>query len=113
MVRKRGGASGQGGGKRAATSPPIGATYKDSRRNIQGDEDFDDEDVVIHNKQKKPEKLKYFIVTPRKLTDQTFSILNMLLCMQCRTEVQKSQDLELNKKQLPPTAKSRATHSIK
>ena len=56
MVRKRGGASGQGGGKRAATSPPIGATYKDSRRNIQGDEDFDDEDVVIQNKQKSTEK---------------------------------------------------------
>ena len=56
MVRKRGGASGQGGGKRAATSPPIGATYKDSRRNIQGDEDFDDEDVVIYNKQKSTEK---------------------------------------------------------
>ena len=56
MVRKRGGTTGQGGGKRTATSPPVGATYKDSRRNIQGDEDFDDEDVVIHNKQKNPEK---------------------------------------------------------
>jgi hypothetical protein len=28
----------------------VGAIYKDSRRNIQGGEDFDDEDVVIHNK---------------------------------------------------------------
>ena len=52
MVRKRGGGTGQGGGgsKRTATSPPVGAIYKDSRRNIQGGEDFDDEDVVIHNK---------------------------------------------------------------
>ena len=56
MVRKRGGAAGQGGAKRTATSPPVGATYKDSRRNIQGDEDFDDEDVVIHNKQKSAEQ---------------------------------------------------------
>ena len=64
MVRKRGGTTGQGqgqgqgrgGGKRTATSPPVGATYKDSRRNIQGDEDFDDEDVVIHNKKKIAEK---------------------------------------------------------
>ena len=56
MVRKRGGASSQGGGKRTATSPPVGATYKDSRRNIQGDEDFDDEDLIIHNKQKSAEK---------------------------------------------------------
>ena len=59
MVRKRGGATGQGGqggGKRTATSPPVGATYKDSRRNIQRDEDFDDEDLVIHNKRKSPEK---------------------------------------------------------
>jgi hypothetical protein len=46
MVRKRGGATGQGqgGSKRTATSPPIGATYKDSRRNIRGDEDFDDDE---------------------------------------------------------------------
>ena len=58
MVRKRGGGTGQGGGgsKRTATSPPVGAIYKDSRRNIQGGEDFDDEDVVIHNKQKSAEK---------------------------------------------------------
>ena len=34
----------------------MGATYKDSRRNIQGEEDFDDEDVVIHNKPKNAEK---------------------------------------------------------
>ena len=68
MVRKRGGATGQGqgqgqgrgqgGGKRTATSPPVGATYKDSRRNIQGDEDFDDEEEqwtqVSHNKSKSP-----------------------------------------------------------
>ena len=58
MVRKRGGGTGQGGGggKRTATSPPVGAIYKDSRRNIQGDEEFDDEDVVIHNKKKIAEK---------------------------------------------------------
>ena len=55
MVRKRGG-QGQGGSKRTATSPPVGATYKDSRRNIQGNEDFDEEDLVIHNKRKSPEK---------------------------------------------------------
>ena len=69
MVRKRGGTTGQGqgqgqgrgGGKRTATSPPVGATYKDSRRNIQGDEDFDDEEEpwtqVNHNKPKSPSKL--------------------------------------------------------
>ena len=56
MVRKRGGTTGQGGGKRQATTP-VGGTYKDSRRNIQGDEDYDDEDQwtqVIHSKQKSP-----------------------------------------------------------
>ena len=68
MVRKRGGATGQGqgqgqgqgGGKRTATSPQVGATYKDSRRNIQGDQDFNDEEdqwtQVIHNKPKSPSK---------------------------------------------------------
>ena len=68
MVRKRGGTTGQGqgqgqgrgGGKRTATSPPVGATYKDSRRNIQGDEEFDDEEEpwtqVNHNKPKSPSK---------------------------------------------------------
>ena len=53
MVRKRGGGTGQGGGKRQATTP-VGGTYKDSRRNIQGDEDYDDEEQwtqVVHNKQ--------------------------------------------------------------
>ena len=55
MVRKRGG-QGQGGSKRTATSPPVGATYKDSQRNIQGNEDFDEEDLVIHNKRKSPVK---------------------------------------------------------
>ena len=44
MAKKRGGTNVQGGGKRTATSPPVGATYKDSRRNIQGDEDFDDDE---------------------------------------------------------------------
>ena len=52
---------GQGGGKRTATSPPVGATYKDSRRNIQGDKDFDDEEdpwtQVNYNKPKSPSKL--------------------------------------------------------
>ena len=46
MVRKRGGGMGRGqdqGGKRQATTP-VGGVYKDSRRNIQGDEDFDDDD---------------------------------------------------------------------
>ena len=56
MVRKRGGGTGQGqGGKRQATTP-VGGTYKDARRNIQGDEDFDEEDLVIHNKRKSPVK---------------------------------------------------------
>jgi hypothetical protein len=53
MVRKRGGGTGQGGGKRQATTP-VGGTYKDSRRNIQVDEDYDDEEQwtqVVHNKQ--------------------------------------------------------------
>ena len=44
MVRKRGGGTGQGqGGKRQATTP-VGGTYKDAGRNIQGDEDYDDEE---------------------------------------------------------------------
>ena len=65
MVRKRGGGTGQGQGhgqgqdqrgKRQATTP-VGAVYKDSRRNIQGDEDFDDDEEwtqVTRNKQKSP-----------------------------------------------------------
>ena len=36
MVQKR-------GGKRQATTP-VGGTYKDARRNIQGNEDYDDEE---------------------------------------------------------------------
>ena len=53
MVRRRGGAS---QGKRQATTP-VGGAYKDARRNIQGDEDFDDEEQwtqVIRSKQKSP-----------------------------------------------------------
>ena len=50
MVRKR-------GGKRQATTP-VGGTYKDPRRNIHGDEDYDDEEEqytqVIRRKQKSP-----------------------------------------------------------
>ena len=55
MVRKRGGGTGQGGKRQATT--PVGGVYKDSRRNIQGDEDFDDEEEwtqVIRNKQRSP-----------------------------------------------------------
>ena len=88
MVRKRGGATGQGGGKRTATSPPVGATYKDSRRNIQGDKDFDDEDVVIHNKQKNPENsvvekmnqetLEKITVNQQSRKSKSGSIIDML-----------------------------------
>ena len=88
MVRKRGGTTGQGGGKRTATSPPVGATYKDSRRNIQGDEDFDDEDVVIHNKQKNPENsmvekmnqetLEKITVNQQSRKSKSGSIIDML-----------------------------------
>ena len=50
MVRKR-------GGKRQATTP-VGGTYKDARRNIQGNEDYDDEEeqytTVIRRRQKSP-----------------------------------------------------------
>ena len=60
MVRRRGGGTGQGqggqGGKRQATTP-VGGTYKDSRRNIQGDEEYDEEEEwtqVIHNKRNSP-----------------------------------------------------------
>ena len=60
MTRKRGGGTGRGqngNGKRQATTP-VGGVYKDSRRNIQGDEDFDDEEeqytTVIRRKQKSP-----------------------------------------------------------
>ena len=55
----RGGGSRGGqnqGGKRQATTP-VGGIYKDSRRNIQGEEDFDEEDQwtqVIRKKQKNP-----------------------------------------------------------
>ena len=75
MVRRRGGGTGQGQGqgqgqsqgrssdheqrgKRQATTP-VGGLYKDSRRNIQGDEDFDDDEdeqwtQVNRSKQKSP-----------------------------------------------------------
>ena len=60
MVRKRGGGTGRGqdqGEKRQATTP-VGGVYKDSRRNIQGDEDFEDDEeqwtTVIRSKQTTP-----------------------------------------------------------
>jgi hypothetical protein len=54
----RGGGSRGGGqrGKRQATTP-VGGVYKDTRRNIQGDEEFDDDEEwtqVIRNKPKSP-----------------------------------------------------------
>ena len=58
MVRKRGGGTGQGGKRHATT--PVGGTYKDARRNIQGDEDYEDEDEngpwtqVQYNKPRSP-----------------------------------------------------------
>ena len=62
MVRRRGGGTGQGqgeqGGKRQDTAP-VGGLYKDSRRNIQGDE-YNEEDEwtqVIHSRQKTPPSL--------------------------------------------------------
>ena len=62
MAKQRGGGrgsahyQGQGGNKRTATTP-VGGAYKDSRRGIDGDEDYDDEEEwtqVIRNKQKSP-----------------------------------------------------------
>ena len=54
-----GGGGGNGGGKRQATTP-VGGIYKDSRRNIRGDEDYEDEEdqytQVIRNKPKDPPK---------------------------------------------------------
>ena len=55
----RGGGSRGGGqrGKRQATTP-VGGVYKDTRRNIQGDEEFDDDDEewtqVTRNKPNSP-----------------------------------------------------------
>ena len=54
----RGGGGGKLGnrGKRQATTP-VGGIYKDSRRNIQGDEEYDDEEEwtqVIYSKPKSP-----------------------------------------------------------
>ena len=48
----------RGGGKRQATTP-VGGQYKDQRRNIHGDENYDEEDdeewtEVTRNKQKSP-----------------------------------------------------------
>ena len=49
MAKQRGGGrgsahyQGRGGNKRTATTP-VGGAYKDSRRGIDGDEDFDDEE---------------------------------------------------------------------
>ena len=64
MVRRRGGGTGQGGqiplgGKRQATTP-VGAVYKDQRRNITGEEDYEDDGdddewtEVNYNRQKSP-----------------------------------------------------------
>ena len=56
MVRKRGGGS-NGDGKRQATTP-VSGPYKDARRNIQGDEEYEEEEdqwtQVIYNKSKSP-----------------------------------------------------------
>ena len=55
MVRRRGGGTGRGqyqGEKRQATTP-VGGVYKDSRRNIHEDEEYDEEEEwtqVIHSK---------------------------------------------------------------
>ena len=62
MVRKRGGGTGQGqgqgqGGKRQATTP-VGGVYKDSRRNIQGNEEYDEEEEWTQvSRQKTPPNL--------------------------------------------------------
>jgi hypothetical protein len=61
MVRRRGGKAGNSepmstGAKRQATTP-VGGVYKDSRRNIHGDEEYDEEEEwtqVTYNKQKSP-----------------------------------------------------------
>ena len=68
----RRGGQGQGGGKRMATTP-VGGPYKDQRRNIQGNEDFnDDEDdwtEVTRTKQRSP--------TNQQAQPQEASTLNM------------------------------------
>jgi hypothetical protein len=61
MVRRRGGGTGQGEiplGKRQATTP-VGAVYKDQRRNITGEDEFENDEEewtqVAYNKQRSPQ----------------------------------------------------------
>ena len=53
----RGGSGDQGGEKRQATTP-VGGLYKDARRNIQGNENYDEEEeewtTVVNSKTKSP-----------------------------------------------------------
>ena len=79
MVRRRGGGTGRGqdqGEKRQATTP-VGGLYKDSRRNIQGDEEYDDEEEwtqVIHSKQKTPPNISGSGSGPAQLNQPDYSL---------------------------------------
>ena len=59
MVRRRGGGTGGNGQEKRQATTPVGGTYKDARRNIQGDEEYDEEEEwtqVIRNRPKSPPK---------------------------------------------------------
>ena len=83
MVRRRGGGTGRGQGqdqgeKRQATTP-VGGVYKDSRRNIQGDEEYDEEEEwtqVIHSKQKTPPNMSGSGSGPTQLNQPDYSLNN-------------------------------------
>ena len=75
MSKKRGGGRGRGGGpgKRKATTP-VGGVYKDSRRNINGEENYDDEEdwtLVISNKKKSPARQTNQTSEPRAESSTT------------------------------------------
>ena len=80
MVRRRGGGTGRGqdqGEKRQATTP-VGGLYKDSRRNIQGDEEYDEEEEwtqVIHSKQKTPPTLSGSGSGPNQLNQPDLALV--------------------------------------
>ena len=57
MVRRRGGGTGGTGQEKRQATTPVGGTYKDARRNIQGDEEYEEEEEwtkVTRNRPKTP-----------------------------------------------------------
>ena len=85
MVRKRGGGAGQGGaqgGEKRQATTPVGGTFKDPRRNIRGDEDFEEEtippasDIIKNLNKASSERGSIIALAERKKTGSIIDVLN-------------------------------------